>query len=234
MVETVPQQTTIEVIGLELEGVVNVPEEARGVVLFVHALGSNRHDASDARIADALQQKRIGTVLVNLLTTEEQETDAGVEARFDPTTLGPRVIALADHLAKHPPTAGLRGGLCGTGTGVAGALIAAVARPAWVRAVFSRAGRPDLAGEFVRLVRCPTLLVVGELDGAVRELNEQAEDLFPRTARVGRVPGASVVHEDPQAISLVAELARDWFPLRLGGGQGSRGAPSASRPAPSR
>ena len=213
--ETVPQQTLFEVIDLELEGAVAVPENAHGVVLFVHAMGSNRHDENDARIARALHDKRIATVLVNLLTAKELDLDEGAEARFDPTVLGPRVIALADDIAAREATAGLPGALCGTGTGAAGALIAAVARPNWVHAVLSRAGRPDLAGEFVRLVRCPTLLVVGEADGAVREINEDAEPEFPRTARVVRIPGASVLREEPEAMNLVVELARDWFDMRL-------------------
>jgi putative phosphoribosyl transferase len=220
-VETVPSQTTFEVIGLELEASVAMPDRAHGVVLFLHSQGGSRHDASDAKIASALDQKRIATVLVNLLTAKEQEMQAGTEQRFDATTLGARAIALTDHLAAHGPTAGLRGGLCGTGTGAAGALIAAAARPAWVRAVLSRAGRPDLAGEFVRLVHCPALLVVGEADGAVREVNERAEPEFPRTARVVEIPGLSVLREDPEAVRLVAELARDWFPLRLGARDGS-------------
>jgi predicted alpha/beta-hydrolase family hydrolase len=216
-VQTVPRQTVLEVIGLELEATVAVPENPLGVVLFVHTLGGSRHDASDAQIAEALNQKRIATVLVSLLTARERALDAQTDPRFDITVLGARVVALVDELAVHGPTAGLRGALCGTGTGTAGALIAAAARPRWAHAVFSLAGRPDLAGEFIRLVRCPTLLVVGETDGALHTVNEQAEAQFPRTARIVRVPGASVAREEPQAITLVTELARDWFSLRLGG-----------------
>lgn len=214
-------QTRFEVIGLELDGVLAVPDRPRGVVLFVHALDGRRHHTNDASIARALNERRIATVDVNLLTAEEREADAGTGIAFDATTLGARVVALADELAVRPRTGGLPAALYGGGTGVAGMLIAAAARPSWVRAVFSRAGRPDLAGEFVRLVRCPTLLVVGETDGAVRELNERAEPQFPRTARLAQVPGASVLREDPEAMALVAELARDWFVLRLGGSRQS-------------
>jgi predicted alpha/beta-hydrolase family hydrolase len=216
-VETVPRQTVLEVIGLELEATVAVPENPLGVVLFVHTLGGGRHDASDAQIAEALNQKRIATVLVSLLTARERAQDAETDPRFDMTVVGARVVALIDELAVHGPTAGLKGALCGTGTGAAGALIAAAARPRWAHAVFSRAGRPDLAGEFVRLVRCPTLLVVGETDRALFTINERVEAQFPRTARLVRVPEASVAHEEPQAIALVTELARGWFSLRLGG-----------------
>jgi putative phosphoribosyl transferase len=215
-VDTVPRKTVFEVIGLELEAAVAVPEQARGVVLFVHAGGGSRHDTTDVLIARALNQQHLATVLVDLLTRAEQEIAGADQDRFDPTTLGPRVVALADELAVHGPTARLRGALCGTGTGAAGALVAAAARPNWTHAVFSRAGRPDLAGEFVRLVRCPALLVVGETDGPVREVNERAEAEFPRTARVALVPGASVLREEPPAVRLVTELARDWFALRLG------------------
>jgi pimeloyl-ACP methyl ester carboxylesterase len=210
-------QNRFEVIGLELDGVLSVPDRPRGVVLFVHALDGRRHHTNDVSIATALNERRIATVDVNLLTVEEQEVDGGSGIAFDATTLGARVVALADELAVHPRTGGLAAALYGGGTAAAGVFIAAAARPNWVRAVFSRAGRPDLAGEFVRLVRCPTLLVVGETDGAVRELNERAEPQFPRTARLAQVPGASVLREDPEAMALVAELARDWFVLRLGG-----------------
>lgn len=215
MVETVPRQTVLEVLGLELEATVAVPENPLGVVLFVHALGGSRHDASDAQIAAALNRKRIAIVLVSLLTAGERAQDAETDPRFDITVLGARVVAVADELAVHGPTAGLKGALCGTGA--AGALIAAAARPRWAHAVLSRAGRPDLAGEFVRLVRCPTLLVVGETDGALVTINERVEAQFPRTARVVRIPEASVAREDPQAITLITDLARDWFSLRLGG-----------------
>jgi putative phosphoribosyl transferase len=215
-VQTVPRQTEFDVIGLELEGAVAVPERASGVVLFAHAGGADRHNATDVQIATELNQKRIATVLVNLLTRREQEIYAGNELAI--TALGARLIALIDNLALREATAGLPGGLCGTGSGAAGAFIAAAARPAQVHAVLSRAGRPELAGEFIRLVHCPTLLVVGETDGAVREVNERAQAEFPGTARVARVPGASVLREEPWAVELVTELAREWFPLRLGHG----------------
>jgi putative phosphoribosyl transferase len=203
--------TRHEVIGLELDGVESVPAQPRGVVLFVCV----RNNPTDVRIARALNQRRIATVVVNLLTRAEQQLGRGTDVRFDATALGARVIALVDDIATRGPTAGLRGGLFGSGSAAAGAIVAAAARPGWARAVFSCSGRPDLAGELVRLVRCPTLLVVGEVDAAVRAVNEQAGPQFPRTARVVRVPGASLLHGDPP--TLVSELARDWFTLRLGG-----------------
>jgi putative phosphoribosyl transferase len=169
----------------------------------------------DARIARTLNERRIATVAVNLLTRAEQDLDHGAEVRFDAIALGARVIALIDDIASRGPTTGLRGGLFGSGSAAAGAIVAAAARPGWARAVFSCSGRPDLAGELVRLVRCPTLLVVGEVDAAVRVVNEQAGPEFPRTARVVRVPGASLLQAEPPA--LVSELARDWFVLRLSG-----------------
>jgi predicted alpha/beta-hydrolase family hydrolase len=186
------------------------------VVLFVHSAGGSRHDPTDTLIARALNQERIATVLVNLCTAAERELDADPDHRLDATILGPRAIALVDHLASYEPTAGLHGAFCASGSGAASALIAAAARPAWVHAVLCRAGRPDRAGEFVRLVRCPTLLLVGEADGAVREANERVEPEFPRTARVVHLPGVSVLREEPEATRLVVELAKDWFPLRLG------------------
>ena len=217
----VPQQTTFDVIGLELEGAVAVPERPRGVVLFAHASVTDRHDATDALIARALEQKRLATVRVNLLTKIEREIEPLQQREFDVPTLGARIIALIDAVATRHDTEGLPGALCGAGTGAGGALIAAAARPAWVHALLSRAGRPDLAGEFVRLVRCPTLLVVGETDGPIREVNEQAEAQFPGTARVARVPGASMLREEPRAVELVTELAREWFAVRLARRPGS-------------
>jgi putative phosphoribosyl transferase len=213
---SVPRETVFEVIGLELDGMVAVPERPRGVVLFVHAVGGDRQDPADVTIGAELDRRQVATVMVNLLTAREREADDGLAGRFDATVPGPRVVALIDDLAAHGPAAGLPLGMCATGSGAAGALIAAAARPDRVRALLCRAGRPDLAGEFVRLVSCPTLLAVGEPDHPLREINERAVAQFPGTARVATVPGASVLRAEPAAIDLVAELAGEWFPLRLG------------------
>ena len=133
------------------------------------------------------------------------------QLRFDIDLLSARVMALTDWLVEHPPTAGLGIGLFGASTGAAAALVAAAARPVTVEAVVSRGGRPDLAGEFLRLVRQPTLLIVGGRDVDVIELNRNAMKSLAAETRLEIVPGATHLFEEPGALEQVAHLARDWF-----------------------
>jgi dienelactone hydrolase len=155
----------IEVAGVVLEADIALPEPAHGLVLFAHRSGSSRHSPRNRYVADQLQRSGLGTVLVDLLTPEEEQADARTgHLRFDIGLLAVRVTALTDWLAGHERTAGLGIGLFGASTGAAAALIAAAARPAHVQAVVSRGGRPDLAIDFLRLVHEPTLLIVGQRD----------------------------------------------------------------------
>jgi dienelactone hydrolase len=198
--------------GVVLEADIEVPEAARGVVLFVHGSGSSRHSPRNRYVAEELQRAGLATVLVDLLTPEEERIDARTGAlRFNIGLLAARVIALTDWLVEHEPTAGLGVGLFGASTGAAGALVGAAARPDHVQAVVSRGGRPDLAGDFLPLVRQPTLLIVGELDELVIELNRQAMEKLAGEARLEIVPGATHLFEEPGALEQVARLARDWF-----------------------
>jgi dienelactone hydrolase len=159
-----------------------------------------------------LNSAGLGTVLVDLLTPEEERADIRTgQFRFDIGLLSARLAALTDWLTEDESTAGLRIGLFGASTGAAAALVAAAARPAAVAAVVSRGGRPDLAGEFLRLVHAPTLLIVGERDPQVIELNREAMRQIPAETQLQIVPGASHLFEEPGALAQVAQLARDWF-----------------------
>ena len=189
-----------------------VPESPLGVVAFAHGSGSSRHSPRNRYVAGELQRAGLATVLADLLTPREEQLDARTGTlRFDIGLLAARVTALTDWLVEHEPTAGLDLGLFGASTGAAAALVAAAERPATVAAIVSRGGRPDLAGEFLRLVHQPTLLIVGELDEIVIELNRRAMEQLAGEVRLEIVPGATHLFEEPGALERVARLARDWF-----------------------
>jgi len=140
-----------------------LPEHASGLVLFAHGSGSSRHSPRNRAVAETLNQRALATLLIDLLTTDEEQIDAGTrELRFDIGLLADRLVGVIDWLREEPPTAALPVGLFGASTGAVAALVAAAARPDTVRAVVSRGGRPDLAGPALAQVRAPTLLIVGE------------------------------------------------------------------------
>jgi pimeloyl-ACP methyl ester carboxylesterase len=206
------QSLQIRVAGVVLEADVTVPEQARGVVVFAHGSGSSRHSPRNRYVADQLRNAGLATVLADLLTREEEQIDARTaELRFDIDRLAVRTTALADWVSEQEATAGLSVGLFGASTGAAAALVAAAARPKAVGAVVSRGGRPDLAGEWLRLVRQPTLLIVGELDVKVIQLNQRAREKLSGPSRLMIVPHASHLFEEPGALEKVAELATAWF-----------------------
>jgi hypothetical protein len=209
---TVPQSRTFDVLGLDLDGDVAVPEDPTAVVLFLRGLNDNRDDERDLRVANALNDARIATVRADLLTAAEKRIDAATaELRFNADLLGVRTIALIDLVAAEHPTARLPGGLFGSHSAAAAALIAATARPHWVRAVAAPSGRPDLAGEFLLIARVPTLLVVGEYDTKLLEINQDAADRIAGPARVAVIPDVGHQFDDPDAQALVAQLCGDWF-----------------------
>jgi dienelactone hydrolase len=221
------QSLQIPAAGVVLEADLGVPREsARGAVLFAHGSGSGRHSPRNRYVADELNRAGLVTVLADLLTREEERVDLRTAAlRFDIDLLAERVTALTDWAAGADPTAGLGIGLFGASTGAAAALIAAAARPAVVQAVVSRGGRPDLAGPHLARVHQPTLLIVGERDPVVVDLNQQAMQELGGEARLAVVPGATHLFEEPGALEEVARLARDWFlghlhPLPPGGNHG--------------
>jgi putative phosphoribosyl transferase len=206
------QSLRVPAAGVTLEADVVVPGRASGVVLFAHGSGSSRHSPRNRHVAGELQRAGLGTVLADLLTPEEERLDARTgELRFDIDLLAGRVAALTDWLVGQERTADLGVGLFGASTGAAAALVAATARPASVEAVVSRGGRPDLAGGLLRLVRQPVLLIVGERDPTVLELNRRAMEELHGETRLEVVGGASHLFEEPGALEQVAGLARDWF-----------------------
>jgi len=194
-----------------LEANVTVPPSARGLIVFAHGSGSGRHSPRNRYVATELQRSGLGTVLADLLTVDEEQRDARTgELRFDIDLLAARVTALTDWAAQRWP-AGPGLGLFGASTGAAGALVAAATRPAAVRAVVSRGGRPDLAGDALDRVLQPTLLIVGGRDPVVLDLNRAALARLPGEAELSVVPGATHLFGEPGALEQVAALARDWF-----------------------
>jgi putative phosphoribosyl transferase len=202
----------IDADGVRLHGDLTVPPDARGVVVFAHGSGSGRFSPRNRAVAEVLARAGLATLLMDLLTEQEEAVDLRTRhLRFDIGLLGRRVVATVDWLASEPSTSKLPVGCFGASTGAAAALIAAAERPARVGAVVSRGGRPDLAGDALRRVRAPTLLIVGGNDPEVLRLNEEALAALSGEARLEVVPGAGHLFEEPGALERVALLARDWF-----------------------
>jgi putative phosphoribosyl transferase len=212
----VQENVKIPAAGVLLEGDIAVPDPAAGLVPFAHGSGSSRHSTRNRYVAGELLGAGLATVLVDLLTPEEEQVDARTgRLRFDVGLLSARLVALTDWLTDYNLTAGLGVGLFGASTGAAAALVAAAARPTSVQAVVSRGGRPDLAGESLRRVHQPTLLIVGGRDATVLELNRNAMRQMPGETRLEIVPGATHLFEEPGALQQVARLARDFFTKHL-------------------
>jgi putative phosphoribosyl transferase len=214
--DDIEQTMQIPVAGVVLEADVVVPQPAQGVVLFAHGSGSSRNSPRNVHVAEELQAAGLATVLVDLLTADEERIDAVTgEMRFDIGLLADRLTALCDWIVEHDLTSGSGLGLFGASTGAAAALAAAAARPDAVAAVVSRGGRPDLAGPVLPAVRQPTLLIVGDRDPVVLDLNRRALRELGGEARLEVVPGATHLFEEPGALEQVARLARDWFVRHL-------------------
>jgi putative phosphoribosyl transferase len=196
-----------------VEGDLVIPANAHGIVLFAHGSGSSRHSSRNRYVARVLQGSGLATLLLDLLTAEEEAKDVHTaEFRFDIGLLAERVAGATDWLQKQPDTAHLAVGCFGASTGAAAALVAAASRPEVIGAVVSRGGRPDLAGPGLPYVQAPTLLIVGGNDAGVIELNRDALDkLGADTKQLVIVPGATHLFEEPGALEEVARLAADWF-----------------------
>ncbi len=195
-----------------LEGSMSVPTGARGVVLFAHGSGSSRHSPRNRYVASVLQAGGLATVLIDLLTADEETVDLRTrQLRFDIELLADRLVGATDCLAQYPDTRLLRVGYFGASTGGGAALVAAAQRPEVVGAVVSRGGRPDLAGPALPHVRAPTLLIVGGHDLPVIGMNREALAQLNCEKRLEIVPGATHLFEEPGTLEQVAQLARDWF-----------------------
>ncbi|MZF84127.1 alpha/beta family hydrolase [Streptomyces sp. SID5643] len=204
-----------------LTGDLTVPPDARAVVLFAHGSGSSRHSPRNREVAAGLRAAGLGTLLIDLLTEEEERLDARTaELRFDIPLLGRRLVAGLDWLAREPGTSGLPVILFGASTGAGAALLAAARRPDRVRAVVSRGGRPDLAGDALDSVRAPVLLIVGGRDTHVLRLNEEAARRLPTRPTLHVVPGATHLFEEPGALDEVTETARQWCDQQVRTAQG--------------
>jgi pimeloyl-ACP methyl ester carboxylesterase len=209
------QLERFEVDGVPLDADVHTTPGATGVVLFVHGSGSSRHSSRNQFVARKLQERGLDTVLMDLLTLEEERVDQfTAHLRFDIEFLARRVVGVVDQLRDEST---LPFGLFGASTGAAAALVTAAARPNDISAVVSRGGRPDLAGDALRKVTAPTLLIVGGADREVLELNRQAMAKMSTEVRLEVVAGATHLFEEPGTLEQVATLAGDWFTLHLKG-----------------
>jgi hypothetical protein len=210
-VTVVPQSRTFDVLGLDLDGDVAIPDDAAGLVLVLRG-PSAMHDEWAVAVAQELHQMRIATVGVHLLTAAEQRIDAATaELRYDADLLGVRTIAMIDRLASERATTRLPIGILGSHSAAAAGLVAAAARPHRVRAVASPSGRPDLAGEFLLIAHAPTLLMVGEYDTQLRARIETAADRIAGPTRLAVIDGVGHLFDEPDANRLLSELCRDWF-----------------------
>jgi pimeloyl-ACP methyl ester carboxylesterase len=199
-----------------LEGNLHIPENAAGLVIFAHGSGSSRFSSRNRHVADSLHRGRFATLLLDLLTREEEAVDVRTsQYRFDISRLGRRVVAATDWATDHPVPIELPIGLFGASTGAAAALIAAAERPEIVGAVVSRGGRPDLAGDALVVVRAPTLLIVGGDDDQVISLNEAAMRRMRAPVELAIVPHATHLFEEPGTLEEVERLALDWFERHL-------------------
>ena len=199
-----------------LDGNLAIPAGARAIVVFAHGSGSSRHSARNRHVARVLNGAGLATLLLDLLTPDEEQIDMQTgHLRFDVPLLADRVISAAEWLVAAPRTERLRVGYFGASTGAAAALIAAAKRPHAVHAVVSRGGRPDLAGDSLPDVRVPVLLIVGGNDHDVIELNREASARLGGEKKLVIVPGASHLFEEPGTLEAVAQLARGWFELYL-------------------
>jgi dienelactone hydrolase len=216
MNKTMTENRYVQILstGVRLEGIVSVPEQAKGFVMFVHGSGSSRHSPRNQYVAQTLQEGGLATLLFDLLTPYEEESDLQTRhLRFNVDLLAKRTAGVLEWLDLQPYTYGLKRGLFGSSTGAAAALIAAAELPDKVNAVVARGGRPDLAGRALPQVKAPTLLIVGGNDEVVVDLNKEALAQMSSDAekKLTIVPGASHLFEEPGALEHAARLARDWF-----------------------
>jgi dienelactone hydrolase len=195
-----------------LEANLMIPGGATGIVIFAHGSGSSRHSPRNRYVAGVLQQAGLATLLIDLLTPEEEEIDLRTRhLRFDIGLLASRLVGATDWLVKNPDTQHLKIGYFGASTGAAASLVAAAERPEVVQAIVSRGGRPDLAGSALPHVKAPTLLIVGGYDTPVIPMNEDALAKLHSPKHLKIIPKATHLFEETGALAAVAQLASEWF-----------------------
>ncbi|QSR88644.1 dienelactone hydrolase family protein [Methylacidiphilum caldifontis] len=210
--EAFKEEVNVIIGDISLPGTLEIPPGARGIVLFAHGSGSSRFSPRNQFVAKTLREKGSATLLFDLLTSDEEAEDefSGIY-RFDIGLLARRLVGAAHWLRSQKVTKGYAIGFFGSSTGGGAALVAAAELGEKVKAVVSRGGRPDLAGEFLPKVKAPTLLIVGSLDEFVLRLNEQAMDSLRCEKELIVIPGASHLFEEPGTLDRVATFAADWF-----------------------
>ena len=209
-IESKPVEITLG--ELKLEGDLAVSEGAEGIVLFAHGSGSGRFSPRNRYVAGVLQKAGLATLLMDLLTEEEEAEDARTaQLRFDIEMLSERLIGATEWLKEQAEARDLAVGYFGASTGAGAALIAAAERPDDIQAVVSRGGRPDLALRYLPKVKAPTLLIVGGYDEAVIEMNLEAMQYLHATKKFEIVQGASHLYEEPGTLEEAAKLATAWF-----------------------
>lgn len=196
-----------------MEGNLAMPADSQGIILFAHGSGSSRFSVRNRFVADALHKRRLSTLLIDLLTAEEETVDRVTRhLRFDIQLLTERLIGAVDWLTLNEHTHNLRIGLFGASTGAAAAIRAAVARPDSVRTLVSRGGRPDLAGqEALQALQNPALFLVGGEDHQVIALNKEAIQRMSAPAHLSIIPGATHLFSEPGTLEQVAQQAAAWF-----------------------
>jgi putative phosphoribosyl transferase len=208
----VHETTQVPIGPVQLAADVEVPAPAHGVVVFAHGSGSSRHSSRNQYVARALERRNLATLLIDLLTPEEERIDDHTaQYRFDIPLLAGRLVTIVDWLRVRKETASRPIGLFGASTGGGAALMAAADRPIEIAAVVSRGGRPDLAGPSLAKVTTPTLLIVGGLDVPVIQMNREAITQMRGEVILEIVPGATHLFEEPGTLERVAELAGNWF-----------------------
>jgi putative phosphoribosyl transferase len=199
-----------------IQGDFALPGDPKAAVIFAHGSGSSRHSPRNKYVAEILNQAGLATLLIDLLTAEEELVDIGTaEHRFNIGLLADRLVAATDWAHQDQRLSHLPLGYFGASTGAAAALVAAAKRPDIVNAVVSRGGRPDLAGDQLDKVLAPTLLLIGEFDRDVIQLNRQAAQAMRAPLEIKIIPGATHLFEEEAALEEVASLAREWFEKKL-------------------
>ena len=201
-------EISIPIHGNTLVGNLNIPDDADSLIIFSHGSGSSRFSKRNRHVANVLNQTKMATLLIDLLTAKEDEI---YENRFDIDLLSKRLIAVTDHVTKLPDLKNFLIGYFGASTGAASAIKAAAHLDDKIFAIVSRGGRPDLADTDLKFVKAPTLLIVGSLDGIVIELNRQASKFLTCEKKLVIIDGATHLFEEPGMLDKVAHLATAWF-----------------------